>query len=199
MKYRWLGSSGLLVSRISLGTMTFGTDNWGCGEKESHAIMRAYVDAGGNLIDCADVYAAGRSEEIIGAFLPQVNRDELVIASKCYFPMGQKPNQYGVSRKHIFASCEASLKRLRTDYIDLYYIHGPDPVTPYEETLRALDEVLNASPATLVDSVVFDGRVTAVDPATGKAVTPLLLSLQVERGAFEEILLDEPELDPCCA
>jgi len=66
-------------------------------------------------------------------------------------------------------------------------------------TLRALDEVLNASPATLVDSVVFDGRVTAVDPATGKAVTPLLLSLQVERGAFEEILLDEPELDPCCA
>ena len=78
MKYRWLGSSGLLVSRISLGTMTFGTDNWGCGEKESHAIMRAYVDAGGNFIDCADVYAAGRSEEIIGSFLPQVNRDELV-------------------------------------------------------------------------------------------------------------------------
>jgi aryl-alcohol dehydrogenase-like predicted oxidoreductase len=142
MKYRWLGSSGLLVSRISLGTMTFGTDNWGCGEKESHAIMRAYVDAGGNFIDCADVYAAGRSEEIIGSFLPQVNRDELVIASKCYFPMGQKPNQYGVSRKHVVASCEASLKRMQTDYIDLYYIHGPDPVTPFEETLRAYDDLV---------------------------------------------------------
>ena len=142
MKYRWLGSSGLLVSRVSLGTMTFGTDNWGCGEKESHAIMRAYVDAGGNFIDCADVYAAGRSEEIIGSFLPQVNRDELVVASKCYFPMGQKPNQYGVSRKHVVASCEASLKRLQTDHIDLYYIHGPDPVTPFEETLRAYDDLV---------------------------------------------------------
>jgi aryl-alcohol dehydrogenase-like predicted oxidoreductase len=142
MKYRWLGSSGLLVSRISLGTMTFGTDNWGCGEKESHAIMQAYIDAGGNFIDCADVYAAGRSEEIIGSFLPQVNRDELVIASKCYFPMGQRPNQYGVSRKHVVASCEASLKRLQTDHIDLYYIHGPDPVTPFEETLRAYDDLV---------------------------------------------------------
>jgi 1-deoxyxylulose-5-phosphate synthase len=142
MKYRFLGRSGLLVSRICLGTMTFGTDNWGCSEEEAHAIMKTYIDAGGNFIDCADVYAGGRSEEIIGYFLPQVNRDDLVIASKCYFPMGQKPNQYGVSRKHIFASCEASLKRLRTDHIDLYYIHGPDPVTPYEETLRAMDDLV---------------------------------------------------------
>ena len=84
----------------------------------------------------------GRSEEIVGYFLPQVERDDLVIASKCYFPMGQKPNQYGMSRKHVLASCEASLKRLRTDYIDIYYIHGPDPVTPYEETLRALDDLV---------------------------------------------------------
>ena len=142
MKYRFLGSSGLLVSRLSLGTMTFGTDNWGCGEKESHDILKAFIDAGGNFIDCADVYAGGRSEEIVGYFLPQVERDDLVIASKCYFPMGQKPNQHGMSRKHVMASCEASLKRLRTDYIDLYYIHGPDPVTPYEESLRALDDLV---------------------------------------------------------
>ncbi len=142
MKYRFLGSSGLLVSRIALGTMTFGTADWGCDEKESHEIMKAYIDAGGNFIDSADVYAGGRSEEIIGSFLPQVNRDDLVIASKCYFPMGQKPNQYGVSRKHIMASCEASLKRMQTDYIDLYYIHGPDPVTPYEETVRTLDDLV---------------------------------------------------------
>ena len=142
MKYRFLGSSGLLVSRLSLGTMTFGTDNWGCGEKESHDILKAFIDAGGNFIDCANVYAGGRSEEIIGYFLPQVERDDLVITSKCYFPMGQKPNQYGLSRKHVMASCEASLKRLRTDYIDIFYIHGPDPITPYEETLRALDDLV---------------------------------------------------------
>jgi aryl-alcohol dehydrogenase-like predicted oxidoreductase len=141
MKYRFLGKSGLLVSRISLGTMTFGADNWGCGEQEAHNIMKAFIELGGNCIDCADVYAAGRSEEMIGSFLPQVNRDDLIITSKCYFPVGTKPNQWGVSRKHIMASCEASLKRLRTDYIDVYYIHGPDPVTPYEETLRALDDL----------------------------------------------------------
>ena len=142
MKYRFLGSSGLQVSRISLGTMTFGAPDWGCDEEISHQIMEIFLGAGGNLIDCADVYAGGRSEEIIGTFLPQVNRDDLVIASKCYFPMGQKPNQYGVSRKHIMASCEASLRRMKTDYIDIYYIHGPDPITPFEETLRAYDDLV---------------------------------------------------------
>jgi len=142
MKYRYLGASGLLVSRISLGTMTFGTENWGCDEPTSHRIIKAFIDGGGNFIDCADVYAGGRSEEIVGAYLRQVNRDDLVITSKCYFPMGQRPNQHGVSRKHLMASCEASLKRLQTDYIDLYYIHGPDPITPYEETMRALDDLV---------------------------------------------------------
>ena len=142
MKYRYLGATGLLVSRISLGTMTFGTEGWGCGEAEAHEILKDYIDAGGNFIDCADVYAGGRAEEIVGFFLPQVSRDELVIASKCYFPMGPRPNQQGMSRKHVVSSCEASLKRLRTDHIDIYYIHGPDPVTPYEETLRALDDLV---------------------------------------------------------
>jgi aryl-alcohol dehydrogenase-like predicted oxidoreductase len=112
MNYRFLGKSGLLVSRIALGTMTFGAEHWGCGEPVAHDILKAYLDAGGNFIDCADVYAGGRSEEIVGFFLPQVNRDELVIASKCFFPMGPKPNQSGLSRKHVMASCEASLKRL---------------------------------------------------------------------------------------
>ena len=142
MKYRYLGSSGLLVSRITLGTMTFGTPDWGCDEKEAHAILKGYVTAGGNHIDCADVYAGGRSEEIVGRFLPQIDREEVVIASKCYFPMGDKPNSFGFSRKHIIASCEASLKRLKTDYIDLFYIHGPDPVTPFEESMRALDDLV---------------------------------------------------------
>jgi aryl-alcohol dehydrogenase-like predicted oxidoreductase len=142
MKYRFLGSSGLLVSRIALGTMTFGTNDWGCTESESHDILKAYLEAGGNFIDCADVYAGGRSEEIVGFFLPHVNRDDLVIASKCYFPMGPRPNQSGLSRKNVMASCEASLKRLRTDYLDLYYLHGPDPITSCEETLRAMDDLV---------------------------------------------------------
>ena len=142
MKYRYLGSSGLLVSRITLGTMTFGVADWGCDEQESHAIIKQYLDAGGNFLDGADIYAGGKAEEIVGNFLTQINRDEVVIASKCYFPMGDKPNSYGVSRKHVMASCEASLNRLKTDYIDLYYIHGPDPVSPLEETMRALDDLV---------------------------------------------------------
>jgi aryl-alcohol dehydrogenase-like predicted oxidoreductase len=142
MKYRFLGSSGLLVSRITLGTMTFGVADWGCDEKEAHAIMKRYLDAGGNFLDCADVYAGGKAEEIVGSFLPQINRDDVIIASKCYFPVGSLPNTYGVSRKHIIASCETSLKRMKTDYIDLYYVHGPDPVSPLEETMRALDDLV---------------------------------------------------------
>lgn len=142
MKYRYLGQSGLQVSRLCLGTMTFGAENWGCDEAESHAILREFIAAGGNFIDCADIYAGGRAEEIVGYFLPEVNRDDLVIASKCYFPTGPKPNQSGLSRKHVMAACEGSLKRLRTDHIDLYYLHGPDPVTPYEETLRALEDLV---------------------------------------------------------
>lgn len=142
MKYRFLGSSGLLVSRISLGTMTFGARDWGCDEKEAHLIMKKFIDAGGNFLDCADVYAGGKAEEIIGSFLPQVRRDDLIIASKCYFPMGNLPNSYGLSKKHIIASCESSLRRMKTDYIDLYYIHGPDPFSSYEETMRTLDDLV---------------------------------------------------------
>ncbi len=142
MRYRFLGSSGLLISRITLGTMTFGAPEWGCDEQEAHAILRQFLDGGGNSIDAANVYAAGRAEEIIGTFLPQVSREQVVLASKCYFPMGNQPNHYGLSRKHIIASCEASLRRLRTEYIDLYYLHGPDPIAPLEETLRAFDDLV---------------------------------------------------------
>ena len=142
MRYRFLGSSGLLISRITLGTMTFGAPDWGCDEKEAHAILKLFLDGGGNSIDAADVYAGGRAEEILGTFLTQIPREQVVLASKCYFPMGTQPNHYGLSRKHIIASCEASLRRLRTDYIDLYYLHGPDPIAPLEETLRAFDALV---------------------------------------------------------
>jgi aryl-alcohol dehydrogenase-like predicted oxidoreductase len=142
MKYRLLGSSGLMVSRISLGTMTFGAKDWGCDEREAHLIMKRYIDSGGNFLDCADVYAGGKTEEILGTFLPGIPRDRIILASKCYFPMGNEPNSCGLSRKHIMSSCESSLKRMKTDYIDLYYIHGPDPVTPLEETMRALEDLV---------------------------------------------------------
>ena len=142
MKYRVLGSSGLFMSRITLGTMTFGAADWGCDEKESHAIIKQFLDVGGNSLDCADVYAGGKAEEIVGRFLPQINREEVILASKCYFPTGTRPNNFGVSRKRVIASCEASLRRLKTDYIDLYYIHGPDPVSPVDESMRALDDLV---------------------------------------------------------
>lgn len=142
MKYRFLGSSGLMVSRISLGTMTFGAKDWGCDEREAHLIMKRYIDSGGNFLDCADVYAGGKTEEILGTFLPDIQRDRIILASKCYFPMGDSPNAHGLSRKHMMASCESSLKRMKTDYIDLYYLHGPDPVSPMEETMRALDDLV---------------------------------------------------------
>ncbi len=143
MKYRYMGNSGLLVSRLTLGTMTFGADEWGCDEKESHNIIRAYLEAGGNMIDTADVYTGGRAEEIIGSILSEFPRDEVLIATKSYFPKSQKPNQFGGSRKRLIEACETSLRRMKTDYIDLYYIHGPDPVTPFEETLRSLDDLLS--------------------------------------------------------
>lgn len=142
MKYRYLGSSGLLMSRITLGTMTFGAEGWGCDEKTSHRIMHAYIEAGGNSIDCGDVYAGGRSEQIIGSFLPQVDRNQLILATKYSLPTKPGPMGFGASRKTVMNACEASLKRLNTDYIDLYYLHVPDPITPYEEILGALDDLV---------------------------------------------------------
>ena len=139
MKYRYLGKSGLAVSELTLGTMTFGAGAWGCDEKESHRIMVTYVEAGGNMLDCADVYAKGESERIIGTFLPTIKRDDVLIASKCNFPFDSSPNGVGSSRKHIFTSVEASLRRLNTDYIDIYYLHRPDPTVPADEVMETLD------------------------------------------------------------
>jgi len=152
MKYRYLGSSGLLMSRITLGTMTFGAEGWGCDEKTAHQIMKTYVDAGGNSIDCGDVYADGRSEEIIGTFLPQVDRDELIIATKYSLPKKGGPTGFGASRKTVMKACEGSLKRLGTDHIDLYYLHVPDPITPYEEILGALDDLVRQGKVRYVGS-----------------------------------------------
>ena len=157
MKYRYLGSSGLLMSRITLGTMTFGAPDWGCDEKESQAIIKKYLDAGGNCLDIADIYAGGRSEEIVGNLMPELNRDGIIIASKFSLPSGKAITQFGANRKQIISACEKSLKRLKTDYIDLYHVHVPDPVTPLEETLRAMDDLVRQGKVRYTGSSMFFG------------------------------------------
>jgi aryl-alcohol dehydrogenase-like predicted oxidoreductase len=142
MKYRYVGNTGLLVSRVCLGAMTFGNREWGCDEKTSIALTGQFLDGGGNFIDTADMYSRGESERFLGKALKGVRRGDVVLATKCFFRMDDTPNAKGLSRKHIVEACEASLKRLQTDFIDLYQIHGPDPHTPFEETMRSLDDLV---------------------------------------------------------
>lgn len=144
MKYRYLGNSGVSVSRICLGTMTFGNSDWGCDQETATAITRSFLEAGGNFVDTADIYNAGRSEEMVGVAIDGVPREDVFLATKCWFPVGEGMNSRGLSRKHIVEACEASLRRLGTEYIDLYQIHGPDPFTPVEQTMRALDDLVRA-------------------------------------------------------
>ena len=144
MKHRYLGNSGLAVSRVCLGTMTFGNKSWGCDEATSQALLDAYIDAGGNFIDTADLYADTDSEKILGKILKGKNRDHLVIASKCWFPTNESPNARGLSRKHIVEACDASLERMNLDYMDLFQNHGPDPYTPIEETMSALNDLVRS-------------------------------------------------------
>jgi aryl-alcohol dehydrogenase-like predicted oxidoreductase len=144
MKYRHLGRSGLLVSRLCLGTMTFGNSQWGCDQETSSAIVKKFVEAGGNFIDTANGYSGGESEKMLGVALKDYTREHLVIATKAWFASDKAPTARGLSRKNIVEACEASLKRLGTDYIDLYQFHGPDPYTPIEESLRAADDLISA-------------------------------------------------------
>ena len=143
MRIRALGRSGLRVSELCLGTMTFGMPGWGCDEAESLRIVDRFLDAGGNFIDTADTYAGTVSEEICGK-AARGRRTELVLATKCTMPVGSGPNAKGSSRKHIRESCDASLRRLGTDYIDLYQVHCEDLGTPLDETIEALDDLVRA-------------------------------------------------------
>jgi 1-deoxyxylulose-5-phosphate synthase len=144
MKYRYLGRSGLLVSRLCLGTMTFGNPQWGCDQQGSNAIVKRFVEGGGNFIDTANSYSNGQSEVMLGKALKDYNRDHLVIATKCWFPSDTAVTARGLSRKTIVDACEKSLSRLDLDYVDLYQFHGPDPYTPLEESLRAADDLVRA-------------------------------------------------------
>ena len=146
--YVTLGRSGLRVSPFCLGAMTFGEDlGWGSSVADSEAIMAHYLDAGGNFIDTANFYTKGHSEKIIGDFFAQRagRRDRVVIATKFFCNLfAGDPNGGGGSRKAIVAQCEESLRRLQTDYIDLYYLHNWDRFTPVEETMSALDDLVQA-------------------------------------------------------
>lgn len=141
MEYRYMGRTGLKVSELCLGTMTFGRET---DEDTSRQMLDRFVETGGNFLDTANVYNAGVSEEIIGRWMAGQSRDDLVIASKARFSMGDGPNEVGLSRKHLIAAAEASLRRLDTDYIDLYQVHCWDPGTPLEETLRTLDGLVKS-------------------------------------------------------
>jgi aryl-alcohol dehydrogenase-like predicted oxidoreductase len=145
--YRTLGRTGLRVSPLALGTMTFGDPSWGADDETSTAILERYLDAGGNFIDTANAYMGGRSEEVLGAYLgkhPRL-RDRLVVASKFALSMDPgDPNNGGTSRKAVRHHVEESLRRLGTDYLDLYWQHNWDRHTPLEETVSALDDLVRA-------------------------------------------------------
>ncbi|KOR75965.1 aldo/keto reductase [Paenibacillus solani] len=148
MKYNLLGNTGVLVSEIGLGTMTFGGgEKWGVfgglGEKEAGILVDQAMDAGVNFFDTANVYSDGQSEEILGKALKS-KRHQALIATKVRGRTGSGPNELGLSRLHITQQVEASLKRLGTDYIDLYQVHNPDQLTDWEETLRALDDLVRS-------------------------------------------------------
>jgi len=150
VKVKRLGRTGLKVTEVCLGTMTFG---YQCDEQTSFGILDAAAESGVNFIDTADVYpipvsleTAGKTEEIVGQWL-RGKREDFVLATKCRMQMGPRPNDAGLSRKHVLAAIEASLRRLGTDYIDLYQVHSPDPETPIDETLGALDSIVQSGKA----------------------------------------------------
>jgi len=151
MHYVNLGRTGLKVSRICLGTMTYGTPawrEWVLPEADSRPFIRRALDLGITFFDTADMYSLGASEEILGRALKEyAARDQVVVATKVFFPMGEGPNDRGLSRKHILQAIDASLQRLRVDYVDLYQIHRWDYETPIEETLEALHDVVKAGKA----------------------------------------------------
>lgn len=152
MIYANLGTTGLKVSRICLGTMTYGSSRWRewvLDEEASRPLIKQALEAGVNFFDTADMYSLGASEEVLGRALKDFgpSRDKLVIATKVFYPVGDDPNQRGLSRKHILHAIDNSLRRLGVDYVDLYQIHRFDAETPIEETLEALDAVVRSGKA----------------------------------------------------
>ena len=199
MEYRILGRSGCVVSTLALGTLSFGRES---SEDVSREQLDQYVEVGGNLIDTADVYLAGVSEEIIGRWLKTKSvafREELVVATKGRFSSGGNgPNNEGLSRKHLDVALTASLRRLQLETIDLYQVHGYDPLTPIEETLRFLDDAVRMGKVRYVGLSNFTGWQIqkAIDVATFNHLS-VPVSLQPQYNLLVREL--EWEITPACA
>ncbi len=191
MEYVTLGRSGLVVSRLCLGTMTFGRE---ADEATSRAIVDRFVEAGGTFVDTADVYGHGVSEEITGRAIAD-RRDEIVLATKVRFAMGAGRNEAGLSRRHVIAACEASLRRLGTDWIDLYQLHMWDELTPIEETLSALTDLVRQGKVRYVGASNFAGwHLMRAELAAAPHGLERFVSLQPQYSLIERQL--EHEIGP---
>ena len=193
MEYRNLGSSGLKISEIGLGGNNFG---WWADEQTSVSVINHAIDMGVNFIDTADVYDRGHSEEFIGQAI-NGKRDRVLIATKFGSPMGEGPNERGGSRYYVIQAVEASLRRLRTDYIDLYQIHFPDATTPIEETLRALNDIIRAGKVRYIGCSNFAAWQLCEALWTSKVNNlPSFVTVQPRYNLFDRQI--ERELVPCC-
>lgn len=162
MEYRHLGASGIKVPVLSFGTATFGGSEsfkaWGNTQtKEAEKLINICMDAGINMFDTADIYSEGLSETVLGEALQQQQRDQIILSTKATFTFGDGPNNQGSSRMHLLKQIEGSLKRLKTDYIDIYHMHGFDGNTPVEETLRTLDDLIQSGKIRYIAASNFSG------------------------------------------
>lgn len=196
MEYRYLGHSGLKVSELCLGTLSFGQQS---SEALSHELLDRFVDAGGNFLDTSNSYNAGLSEEILGRWLAKHRRHDIIVATKVRFPSGPGPgpNEVGLSRKHILDAVEASLRRLRIDYIDLYQVHCWDAGTRLEETLRTLNRLIESGKVRYIGASNYTASQLqkAVDISQRMGWEPFV-SLQPQYSLLERAI--EWELLPLC-
>jgi 1-deoxyxylulose-5-phosphate synthase len=200
--YVRLGGSGLKVSRIALGMMSYGDpadQRWALPEDRAEPIVRRAVEAGVTFFDTADMYSDGASEVITGRLLARLfaHREEYVLATKVFYPTGPGPNDRGLSRKHLLASIDGSLKRLGTDYVDLYQVHRFDPETPVEETVQTLDEIVRAGKARYVGaSAMYGWQFAKLQRAAAGAGWTRFVSMQNRYNLVNRE--DERELIPLC-
>ncbi|OMI37486.1 aldo/keto reductase [Streptomyces sparsogenes] len=202
MEYARLGRSGIKVSRICLGMMSYGDPEhrkWQLDIDAARPIVRRAVEGGVTFFDTADMYSKGRSEEITGELLREFfpSRDDYVLATKVYSPMGPGPNDRGLSRKHIMAGIDASLRRLGTDHVDLYQIHRWDPETPVEETMEALHDVVRAGKARYIGaSSMFAWQLAKAQYTAEAAGRPRFVSMQSHYNLLYRE--EEREMNPFC-
>lgn len=201
MEYVNLGNSGLKVSRLCLGTMTFGTPTWRpwvLDEEASTSVIHRALDQGINFIDMADFYSLGVGEEVVGrAVAKRATRQQLVLATKAFYAMGSGPNDGGLSRKHLFDAVDDSLKRLNTDYIDLYIVHGFDMTTPVAETMCALNDIVRSGRVRYIGaSTMYAWQFAKMNHAAEIHGWTTFVSMQCQlNAAYRE---EEREMVPYC-